>query len=272
MTPMKDEFTDETLMAFVDGELGPDDSERVERALELDETLRKRVDAFALTGRDLGELFAQPLHEPVPEALLQTVQDAAARREARIRSEGWLGRMRESLAGLMTPPAMMATGTAAAAVVAIGLGFSVWGPETPTGEQHALLLKDGEQLWARGALLDALETTVSGDSKPLAETEEVEGSVLPVLTFKDKAGRFCREYAVAGTADANALGIACRESDGRWEVEIHAAQAKTPETGDTFKPASGTTAGHLQAVVDDMIAGEPLSLDQEEGAIGAGWK
>ncbi|MGI9385185.1 MAG: hypothetical protein ACR2PO_18685, partial [Methyloligellaceae bacterium] len=87
-------------------------------------------------------------------------------------------------------------------------------------------------------------------------------------TFKDKTGRYCREYAVAGTPEASAVGIACRDKMNRWSIEIHTAQAE----GGTFRPASGGGIERLNALMGEMSAGEPLDLDQEEAAIRKGWR
>ena len=44
-------LTDETLMAFADGELQGDERQRVEEALEQDASLRARLQVFERTGR-----------------------------------------------------------------------------------------------------------------------------------------------------------------------------------------------------------------------------
>ena len=263
--------TDETLMAFVDGELDAGECRRVEQALERDPSLRDRLQAFERTGRGLGDLYAQPLNEPVPAHLLELVRGAELREREPGLLERLSDRLRASLADLAMPQPGWASAAAAAGVFAIGLSMGLWlqdRPSGPSADRYALLGIEDNHLWARGALQDALEGVASGSSKSWVVGSNGEGTVVPVLTFKDKTGRFCREYAVAGTPEASAIGIACRTAKDRWSIEIHTAQP----TESVIRPASGGGIERLQALMSEMSAGEPLDLDQEESAIRKGWR
>ncbi|MGC9419611.1 MAG: zf-HC2 domain-containing protein, partial [Rhodovulum sp.] len=78
-----DEFTDETLMAFADGELDPDQAARVEAAIAADSDLARRAALFADTGDVLARAAAARPEAPVPDALMARVHEtlAAARAE-----------------------------------------------------------------------------------------------------------------------------------------------------------------------------------------------
>jgi surface antigen len=70
------------------------------------------------------------------------------------------------------------------------------------------------------ALQSALETTVSGQRQDWQTPDRiVTGSVEPLRTFRNNAGRFCRIYSEQ-ISTANRLyrfnGQACRLADARW--------------------------------------------------------
>jgi anti-sigma factor RsiW len=62
--------SDETLIAYLDGELDDDSRSEVESWLEADAVLRDRVAALAASAEALRAAFEPVLHEPVPERLL----------------------------------------------------------------------------------------------------------------------------------------------------------------------------------------------------------
>src|SRR5215469_7687423 len=62
--------SDETLIAYLDGELDDDARSEVESWLEADAELRDRVAALAASAEALRAAFEPVLHEPVPERLL----------------------------------------------------------------------------------------------------------------------------------------------------------------------------------------------------------
>ena len=62
--------SDETLIAYLDGELDADSRSEVESWLEADAALRDRVAALAASAEALRAAFEPVLHEPVPERLL----------------------------------------------------------------------------------------------------------------------------------------------------------------------------------------------------------
>jgi surface antigen len=54
------------------------------------------------------------------------------------------------------------------------------------------------------------------------EHGRLNGMIRPTVSFKDVAGRVCRHIMImltVGTATGKAEGIACRLSDGRWQLD-----------------------------------------------------
>ena len=268
-----EEFTDEMLMAYVDGEIDAKDRERLSEQLAHDTELQHRLEAFSATGRSLGRHYDDVLNEPVPPHLLDLVRNA----DVGTRPTSFMQRIAARLGGggaFTTPRFGLAAASAAAALV-VGIGLGTWfrdGPVTPAASQFALLSIENNHLWARGALEDALERVGSGQSKSWEEASGAAGNIVPVLTFKDRAGQFCREYAVTGSPEASAVGIACRRDTGKWSIEIHTAQPADATGADTFRPASSGGIERLNALMTEMSDGDPLTLDQEEAAIRNEWR
>ena len=64
-------ISDETLMAFADGELPPDERRAVREALSKDPLLIERLECFLLTNARLARPFRDVLNSAVPERLLR---------------------------------------------------------------------------------------------------------------------------------------------------------------------------------------------------------
>src|SRR5215470_8608416 len=59
-------LSDESLMAYADGQLQPAEMVRIERLLAADPALRARLKVFHTTGRNLASLFDGHLNAPLP--------------------------------------------------------------------------------------------------------------------------------------------------------------------------------------------------------------
>lgn len=224
------------LMAYADGELGPEERAEIERALAADVTLQARVEAHRQLRQKISDAYDDVLDEPAPAALRAAVEtaprpaqvvDLAARRQARWSVREW-GAMAASLAGGLI------------------IGFGAMGAQTP------MIAVTADGMSARGALERALETQLAS-----AQT----GAVRIGLTFRAEDGAYCRTFELTERATA---GLACRQDDV-WRVAMTAAQ---PNQGE-LRMAS---APEILAAVDARIAGEPLDAAGEAAARDAGWR
>ena len=118
-----------------------------------------------------------------------------------------------------------------------------------------------------------LETRPSGDALMLGSGGQ---NMVTVLTFRDATGRPCREVEMlpAQLTDLPAeVGIACRDDGGTWNMEGAAEVAvDLVREGDTFKPVSGPDAETVEAVLDAIGAGQPLSPDEEARLLENAWR
>lgn len=69
---------------------------------------------------------------------------------------------------------------------------------------------------------DSLENTPTHESAVWRNPDtEVEYAVTPLATYRDRGGRYCREYqttATVGGRPQQVYGTACRQPDGSWQI------------------------------------------------------
>ena len=269
-------ISDEMLMAYADGELPEADLVRVRAYLANSPEGARRLNAFTRTGRDLGLLYDQPMHEAVPQRLLDVVRPPAApfmgatanRPAPKVSYAALL------VAMLFPQTAPWSAATAAFAILALGgiTGWSLHGVKSdapPTASIASLI---------DGALLTNREFTRALDSTPGGQTNNLGGdtakaSVKPVLTFQNLAGDYCRQYELSTDTAARFAGVGCRLQSGQWRIEVHApiAGGATSAPGG-FAPASGRSSPTVEGAIDRMIKGDVLSNEAEKALIENQWR
>lgn len=177
-------ITDETLMAYVDGELSESERLKVDSAVAADPALQERLEKHRRFRTRMGGAFAGVLDEPVPERLVEAATPSNVVRLA--------DRRRSPLPWM-----------AMAASLAVGV---IAGSSIPRFHQPAI----GSDMVAHGQLATALE-------KQLASNPGKDEAVRVGLTFRSADG-YCRTFTKAALA-----GLACREGDG-WKVRLAVAQ------------------------------------------------
>lgn len=223
----------ELLMAYADGELGPIEAKRVERAIAEDPALGAQVARHRALRDQLSAHFAAVPLEPVPERLTGVLRSnvvALPVRPAPRRLPGWTR-----------------WGGAIAASLVLGLALGQ-GLQSPGAVQTR-----GGRLYAAGPLARALDRQLASNTGP----------VRVIVTFRDAKGAYCRVFA-AQPAD----GIACRDDRG-WALRQTRAGGGSAKT-DYAQAGSADPA--LMAAAQEMMAGAPLDADAEAKARSAGWK
>lgn len=270
------DLSDETLMAFADGELEPGARARVEALLAARPGLRDRLAVFEATGRSLAGHFRSSMEEPVPARLLAVVAGRASGRNdtssptpaqvVPLRNGARLGRMIE------TAPARGRVALAAAVALAIGVTAG-WGMHRalvsrPTG---GMLAVDGGRIVASGVLQSALEGAASG-TRGAASGETATGHQIRMrLTFKGRGQGFCRHYEIAAGDGSGFAGIGCRDEAGRWHIRLHAPAAIRPAGADRTITASGADAA-VGAMVEQMVEGDAFGPAEEAELIRRHWR
>lgn len=245
----------DTLQAYVDGELDPAAAAQIDTALAYDEELAHRVQQARAMRAQIRNLFDPVLDEPVPERLSAMLQPAsaaargaAAPRAAHAGHRGFgAGRRRGSRRWL-------APGAAVAASIAV-LAMALWW----RAETGLVRMQDGRQ-FAPGGLSHALDQT-------LASAPDRAAPITIGLTFRSADGHICRTFVErSGTAMA---GLACHEAAG-WSLPALATATK-PSAGE-LRQAGSDLPAKIQAAVDARIRGDAFDAQQERAARDSGWR
>jgi hypothetical protein len=236
--------TNETLMAYADGELDAAGCAEVEEAMRADASIERRIAQFREERRLLQAAYAGELDEPLPENILAPLRQAPPANVVDFKRRG-----------VGSPRRMMRwryTALAAGIVMAVGVGVIAW--------QRSLMIRNvGNAELAGGALARALSDQLSADTNT--------GEVHVGLSFLAKSGAYCRTFTIAG-GSSNA-GLACRR-EGQWQIDI--LVPSKGEDGSTYRPAGTEIPPEVLRTVEAEIAGEPLDGAGEMAARAGHWQ
>ena len=183
-------ISDDTLSAYIDGELEPQEAERVRALITQDASLAARVERLRKATRLTQEAFAPLSSAPAPLSL----RTAAGVTPVWRRYSGHIG------------------AALAAGVAGLVIGMSLRGGSSDLVD---------EQLRASPVIAGALTATVSGE-----ESRWGDMSVTPIYSFRTENGRVCRVFhARASRTDVE--GAACREGAAWRVVALAPASART---------------------------------------------
>ncbi len=228
-------FDPATVAAFVDGELDDLTARRIEREAESNPALAAEISRHRGLKAQLTAHYAPVAEEPLPERLRALLQPDAA-------IDTSLAARREAKSARFAPIHWGAI--AASLVLGLALGLQPWTPAASVSDANGTLA-------ASGPLADALDTQ-------LASNQTSGAPVRIGLSFRDRAGRYCRSF------ESKALnGIGCRD-DGRWQLE----RTMPGQNVADYRQAS---SGELAAAAGAMIAGDPLDAAAERQARDVGW-
>jgi hypothetical protein len=248
-------YSDETLMAYADGELGEPERSEIERALRGDAELAARVARHRALREDVFGAFAGVLDEPVPARLRVVAGSAAAPAQQKV------VQLDQARAGRKAPQPQRARWSWAqwggmAASLVIGVFAGVLGVQGMQGEQLAALDQQGGALVAQGQLERAL-------TQQLASAGNSAGPVQIGVSFVDKGGRFCRSFQVGASA-----GLACREG-AQWRLPLLAGSAAG--NAGAYRQAGSAMPPAVLDAIDERIAGQALDANGERAAQQRGW-
>jgi len=244
-------FSDELLIAFVNGELAEPARAAVERALRADPAIAARVSLLrARRSRVVGVVAGG--------------RDSGNRSHAHGAPHGakvvHLDMVRAARSGAPPPPAPVKPAwtlrhwSAVAAALVTGLLAGGYGWHRWQGEAELASLSGAEgALVAQGRLASALSAQLASPGPS--------GRVRIGISFLAKDGKYCRSFVMDTTA-----GLACRDG-ALWKVAVLAQGA----AGAAWMDGSGLPPAVLDAI-DERIAGTPLGAAAERAAHARGWK
>lgn len=243
---MSKDWTEEKVAAFIDGSLeNAEDIEAVQRALENDSDAQAYAVQIESANAILRQAFEVPSKGETPAGIQAALFGEPGKVEV-------LGRKRR---GRPWIPTAIAAGLALA--VGLGIGDTFF-------DQNVRPIAALGDAPLGGPLHTALEQLLSGES--------VAEGVQPMLTFWDGSGRACREFEVSQELPNELeFGIACRDANGRWHVEIIVAAPAAAQDGKEYSTASGAAGSALETMLDALGAGPVLSPDDEATLIREMW-
>ena len=237
-------MTQEQIIAYVDGELGPIEALRFERAMETDPAIAAEVERH----RDLREAvaghFALVADEPLPARLTALLANKSGRGDNVI---AFPGRRR-------SVPRWFGQGgryAALAATLVAGLMLGQVLPRAATGP----IGEQGGAVVAQGSLARALDTQLASAAPNGAERIGV--------SFRTADNRYCRTFAGGGGA-----GIGCHDVRG-WTIERFVAG--TPARAGSGYQQAASPSAEIMAAAQDMMVGAPLDAAGERQARMRGW-
>lgn len=245
-------FTEETIMAYADGELDDTTRFEVELAMRQDPALAEKIRQHQLLRSNVFGAFAGTLDEEVPQRL-----QAAARTGKVVH----LDSVRQLRTPPPAPPRRARQGWAwpewgaLAATLIVGVLAGGIGSHKLGGAQLAAL--DGGALKAEGKLAAALTQQLAGAAPADAE-------VRLGVSFVARDGNYCRSFMLPKMA-----GLACRSGD-EWRIPVMASSV-AGAAGDYRQAGSAMPAAVLDAI-DERIAGKTLDANDEGEASKRGWK
>ena len=229
-------MTEEQIIAYVDGELGPIEALRFERAVEADPAMAAEVERHRRLRATVAGHFAPVAAEPLPERLTALLDNNVVAFPAKRKS--WFGQGGRYAA------------LAASLVAGLVAGQLLpHAPSAPIGEK-------GGAVVAQGDLADALEGQLASAAQG--------GGYRIGVSFRSGDARYCRTFS--GKAGA---GIGCRGDDG-WTLEHFVAGAPAA-TGGAYQQA-GSASADILAAAQEMMAGDPLDAAAEKAAQARGWR
>jgi surface antigen len=245
-------FSDETLVAFADGELDVATADVVKAAVDRDPALAKRLAAFRASREVLKSTLGPIEREPVPDHLTRFVMtngDASQQRRASPKR----------------PATRFALPMAAAlAFVVAGIG-GYW-----IGARSGSLPGSGTFAVAAAAepeLQRMLAAAPDGTARPWKEGGR-SGEIALRATYRTRAG-ICRSFSLSESTGAGSMmgGVACIGPSG-WQTQVVGLE-RSSNGGTT--PASG--AGQAaDAFLDKVEAQDPLDAAAVRDLIMNGWR
>lgn len=262
------EISDETLMAYADGELGITERARVDACLATDPNAVERLSIFTATGKDLGHLFGEPMGLPVPQRLIDAIMVPANGGAA----SAVIIPFNRSGSGRRAPVAAWqgkswALAAACLSILAVGIG-SRW----VVGHQPS---DDSRSASAAGTatieLASALDDTPSGRTAARS-IDGVPALIKPLFSFATASGDVCRQYEIRATKSRLISGVACRDSKAHWTIEKQVASDEQPATTGQITPAGKKSAAEIDAIVSRLITGDTFVGDDELAVMKNGWR
>jgi hypothetical protein len=246
-------LSDETLMAYADGELPDVEADAVAVAAALDPEVERRIARFKASSRIVKAAFDPLLDEPVPPHLREAVRALGTHAVGTKRAPRRIGLDWLIPHGSVIPWAGLAA--ALGCVLGISVGWQLASLQSAPSAPPSLAASVAP---LPAELLQVLERQPTGHSVR-ASLGARTVQVLPLASYGDTAS-LCREVEVSSTFPGRSeavRAIACR-TDGKWRLAAIAGPGTPRNQPDGYQPAAGS-----RDLAAALGFGEPLSEAEE---------
>ena len=248
-------LSNETLMAYADGELDAATRAAVESAIATDPQIAAQIERYQVQRKHINEAFDGVLQEPVPDRLLNAARAGPAKSSADVIH---LARVRSEKNSRTRHVWSWREWAAVAASLIIGLAF---GQRSWRDSHEPMIATIATGVVARAALDRALSEQLAGAATP-------NNPVRVGVSFRAKSGEYCRTFTLQQGGDI--AGVACRNDD-QWRIQTLARGASTPNQ-EGYRMAGAALPAAVLKTVEESIDGEALDAAAEAAAKAHDWK
>jgi hypothetical protein len=243
-------LSDEILMAYADGELGPSETREVAAAVAADPALAARVKVFTQSRKAVAEAFAVKASRPTPDPIAERIRELAAETASPQSTERAAEEKVIAFPQRRRVPFWQLPIAASIALLA-GYGLGQYLDTAPlSGPMAASVLGEPD-------LPAILATAPSGNRQTLDSGAEV----IFIATFENGDGNLCREFEHDQPNRTTTVAVACRTADD-WQVQLAIVAGAG---ADGYAAASSLDA--LDAWLTATGAGAPMSPQDELTAL-----
>jgi Putative zinc-finger len=247
-------FSEETLMAYADGELDAETRAAIEAAIAADPAVAHCVARHMSLVDSVRAAYDPVLQEAPPERLINAVARAATPGSGK---DAGRGRGRAAKATRWAPGWSWPQWSAIAASLVLGV---IAGRLSQTGVEPLPVASARDQVLASGDLAHAL-------SAQLASEQSENAPVRIGISFRSKSGEYCRTFALANRLG----GLACRH-DRDWRLRVLAPIEAAAPASSAYRMAGSEMPPAVVREVQTEITGNPLDANEEKSARQRGWR
>lgn len=249
-------YTDEQLSALLDGELDADAQRQLRQAMAKDAQLAKRYADLAMIDTEIKTLFEEIDSQPIPQSIINLLADTddipLSNPEPIRQPIAWRPWMNRAAAVLVLG-------------AGIGIGNMMFNSGNTSTSHYASTMQYGP-VSTSSSLAQILNHGAMAVKHALPDDHAAH--VTPVLSFRHKDGRLCREFT-ASKADSTNRAVACFDQQ-QWQIVL-TAQGQQSALENEYETASAITPSAFEKQVRNMMEGDPLSIAQEGVLRKRGW-
>lgn len=264
-------FSDETLMAYADGELDMATRRAVEQACSTDLALARRVAHYKTRRSNVFAGFA-PADDgqrmrPARQATVVSLDAVRARREATQLAARKATRERR----WSWPEWMALGGVLVVGVLAGTFGLTYFQADEPRVD---LVASHEGTLAAEGRLVAALEQQLSAPPGAAGvatnAAARAAGAVRIGMSFVSTDGSYCRSFA-SGSGTSEIEGLACKTGQ-EWRLPLVMQNPRPSPARSADAAAATELSPPVKAAIEQRISGEPLDAKAEQDAMQRAWQ